>query len=206
LQRYTVPKGGTKTERQSVQKLHVSARASSEPPNFNEIAEDDDFTVITSKKKQPKSKSNLKPTITDAAINTALPSSPAPESRDSGKSEHNMNHFLTAPREKIPPIVIHHHFEGDITSLNKDFHAKFQPLGFTAYRIKSGTACQTSTYKDYLNLQSFLKDNKIPFNLIRTNNSKPYRVVIKGIPQPPLQKPSRRNYMHLGWQFKMSPQ
>jgi hypothetical protein len=116
--------------------------------------------AITSLSSPPKRKKNLiqsKPIITDAAINTALPSSPALESRDSGKSEHNTNHFLTAPTEKIPPIVIHHHFEGDMTGMNKDFHAKFQTLGFTACRIKSGIACQTSTYKDYLNLQSFFK-------------------------------------------------
>jgi hypothetical protein len=55
-------------------------------------------------------------------------------------------------------------------------------LGFRAFKIKSWIACQTSTYKDYLNLRNFLKGNKVPFNLIRTNDSKPYRVVIKGIP------------------------
>jgi hypothetical protein len=96
--------------------------------------------------------------------------------------QHRNNQFLATPRQKIPPVVIHHHFEGDMTRLNKEFHAKFQPMGFTAYRIKSGIACQTSTFKDYLNLKSFLKDNKVPFNLIRSNDSKPCRVVIKGIP------------------------
>jgi hypothetical protein len=69
-----------------------------------------------------------------------------------------------------------------MTRLNKDFHAKFQPVGFTPYRIKSRIACQTSNYKDYPNLQIFLKDKKVPFNLIRSNDSKPYRAVIKGIP------------------------
>jgi hypothetical protein len=44
--------GRTKTVRQSVQKYTVSARAPSEPLDFNKIGEDDDFTVITSKKKQ----------------------------------------------------------------------------------------------------------------------------------------------------------
>jgi hypothetical protein len=111
-----------------------------------------------------------------------LPSSPTPEIHVSGSSEHNQNKFLTAPRQKIPPVVIHHHFQGDMTRLNKDFHSRFQPIGFTTYRIKAGIACQTSTYQDYLNLQSFLKENKVPFNLIKHNDSKPYRVVIKGIP------------------------
>jgi hypothetical protein len=31
-------------------------------------------------------------------------------------------------------------------------------------------------------LQSFLKENNIPLNLIKHKDSKPYRVVIKGIP------------------------
>ncbi|PNF32199.1 hypothetical protein B7P43_G00735, partial [Cryptotermes secundus] len=171
--------GGTKAVRQGAQKPALSARASSEPPNPDEIAEDNDFTVITPKKRKNKAKVN--PPITEAAINTALPSSPAPESRVAGSSEKRTN-FLTAPREKIPPVVIHHHFQGDMTRLNKDFHSKFQPIGFTTYRMKAGIACQTSTYQDYLNLQSFLKESKVPFNLIKHNDSKPYRVVIKGIP------------------------
>jgi hypothetical protein len=79
-------------------------------------------------------------------------------------------------------VVIHHNFLGDMTKLNKDFHSEFQPLGFTAYRIKSGIAWQTFTYQDYLNLQTFLKQSKVPFNLTRHNASKPHRMVIKGIP------------------------
>jgi hypothetical protein len=71
-----------------------------------------------------------------------------------------------------------------MTRLNKDFHFKFQPLGFTAHRIKYGMACETSTYKDYLNLQSFLRYDKVPFNLFTANDCKPYKVVIKGIPPP----------------------
>jgi hypothetical protein len=89
--------------------------------------------------------------------------------------------YLTSQRDKIPPVVIHYNFEGDTTRLKKDFHTKFEPLGFTTYRIKSGIACQTSTLNDYLNLQKFLKDNKVPFNLLKSVNSKPYKVVIKGI-------------------------
>jgi hypothetical protein len=59
---------------QSVQKPTVSARASSEPLDFNEIGEDDDFTVITSRREQ--TEINLKPIITEAAINIALSSCP----------------------------------------------------------------------------------------------------------------------------------
>ncbi|PNF15237.1 hypothetical protein B7P43_G13027 [Cryptotermes secundus] len=151
----------------------------SERPNPGEIAENNDFTVITPKKRQNKTK--VMPTTTETAINTALPSSLTPESRVSGSSERK-NKFLTAPREKIPQLLIHDHFQGDVTRLNKDFHSKFQPIGFTTYRMKVGIACQTSTYQDYLNLQSFLKENKVPFNLIKHNDSKPCRVVNKGIP------------------------
>jgi hypothetical protein len=115
--RGTLFQGGTKSERQSVQKPTVSAKASSEPPNYNETAEDNDFTVITSRKKQSKTK--LMTTITDTAINTALPSSPTPESCNSGMPEHRKNQFLTTPRQKIPPVVIHHHFEGDMTKTQR---------------------------------------------------------------------------------------
>jgi hypothetical protein len=79
-------------------------------------------------------------------------------------------------------VVIHYKFEGDMTKLNKDFHSAFQPLGFSSYRIKSGIGCQTYTLKDYLNLQRFLKDKKVPFNLLQNSNSKPFKAVIKGIP------------------------
>jgi hypothetical protein len=77
----------------------------------------------------------------ETAINTALPSSPTPESHVSGSSAHKTDKFLTTPRQKIPPVVIHHHFQGNMTKLNKDFHSKFQPTGFTTYRIKAGIAC-----------------------------------------------------------------
>jgi hypothetical protein len=112
--------GGTTAVRQDMQKPALSARAASEPPNPDENAEDNDFTVIVAKMRQGKTK--VKPTVSETAINTALPSSPTPESHVSGSTEHKKNHFLTTPRQKIPPVVIHHHFQGDMTRLNKDFH------------------------------------------------------------------------------------
>jgi hypothetical protein len=152
------------------------------PPNPDEITVDDDFTVIKHKKtsKAP-TKPQRTPTISAAALNTSLPSSLTPENKKSGNTQPSKEQFLTTPRQKIPPVVIHHHFQGDMTRLNKDFHTQFQPLGFTTYRMKSGIACQTSTYQDYLNLQTFLKHHKVPFNLIQYNTSKPCRVVLKGI-------------------------
>jgi hypothetical protein len=65
-----------------MQKPALSARAASEPPNPDEIAEDSDFTVITAKKRQSETK--VKPTVSETAINTALPSSPTPESHVTG--------------------------------------------------------------------------------------------------------------------------
>jgi hypothetical protein len=121
--------GGTKASMQGMQKPTLPTGAFSEPPNLDDIAVDNDFTVITTKKKQSKAK--IKPTISETANNNALPSSPTPESHVSGSSEHNKKQFLTAPRQKIPPVVIHHHFIGDMTRLNKDFHSKFQPIGLT---------------------------------------------------------------------------
>jgi hypothetical protein len=171
--------GGTRAVRQGARKPALSARASSEPPNLNEISEDTDFTVVTTERGQ--SKTNGKPNVSETAISIALSSSPTPESHVFGSSVQKTSQFLTAPRQKIPPVVNHHHFQGDMTWLNKDFHSKFQPIGFTTYRIKAGIACQTSTYHDYLDLQSFLKENKVPFNLIK-HDSKPCRVLIKGIP------------------------
>jgi hypothetical protein len=118
--------GGTKAVRQGMQKPALSARAASEPLNLDEIAEDNDFTVITAKKRQGKAK--VKPTVSETAINTALPSSPTPESHISGSTEHKKNQFITTPRQKIPPVVFHLHFQGVITRLNKDVHSE-------AYRL-----------------------------------------------------------------------
>jgi hypothetical protein len=75
---------------------------------MDEIAEADDFTVVTTKKKPRKSKAT--PVVTETVLNTPLPPSPNPET---GSSEHNTTPFLTASRQKIPPVVIHHHFQGD---------------------------------------------------------------------------------------------
>jgi hypothetical protein len=71
-----------------------------------------------------------------------------------------------------------------MTRLNKDFHCKIQPISFTTYRIKVGTARQTSTYQNYLNLHSFLKEKRVPFNFFKHKESRLYRVVIQGIPPP----------------------
>jgi hypothetical protein len=90
-----------------------------------------------------------------------------------------------------------------MTKLNKDFHTEFQPIGFTAYRLKSGIACQTSTYRDYLNLQSFLKQRNVPFNLIRLNASKPYRVVIRGVPPYTPPNTIREELSALGFAVKL---
>jgi hypothetical protein len=184
--------GGTKAVRQGMWKPALSAKAASEPTNLDEIAVDNGFTVITAKKRQNKTK--IKPTTSETAINTALPPSPTHESHASGSSDQKQNHFLITPRKKIRPVVIHHHFQCDMTRLNKDFHSKFQPIGFTTYRIKAGIACETSTYQDYINFQSFLKENKVPFK------------VIKGIPPTNPVKPFRMNYLPLGWQFKTPSQ
>jgi hypothetical protein len=187
--------GGTTATRQGAQKPASSAGAPAEQPSLDVIEEDDDFTVITPKQKRRKPKATA--TISEAAITTALPSTPTPVNRVSGNSPHK-NQFLSAPREKIPPVVIRRHFQVDMTRLNKDFHSQFQPIGFTTYRIKAGIACQTSTYQDYINLQSFLKQNKVPFNLIKHNSSKPYRMVIKGIPSTTLPKTIQDGLLSLG--------
>ncbi|PNF32700.1 hypothetical protein B7P43_G12963, partial [Cryptotermes secundus] len=41
------------------------------------------------------------------------------------------------------------------------------------YRIKAGIACQTSMYQDYLNLQSFLKENKLQPEIIFQQDGAP---------------------------------
>jgi hypothetical protein len=64
--------------------------------------------------------------------------------------------------------------------------------------MKAGIACQTSTYQDYFNLQTLLK-KKVPFNLIKYNDSKPYRVVIKGIPPTTLSKAIQDELLVLGF-------
>jgi hypothetical protein len=161
----------------------VSAPVPSELPEPDSIREDEDFTVQISRKKKNNSLKVTSSGVSPDAINTSLLPSPTPQpSTETSRKSQSPGHYLTSPRDKIPPVVIHYNFEGDMTRLNKDFHATFQPLGFTTYRMKSGIACQTSTLKDYLNLQKFLKDNNVPFNLLKSANSKPYKVVIKGIP------------------------
>jgi hypothetical protein len=82
-------RGEIEAARQGAQKPALSARASSESPDLYDIAEDNDFTDITTK---------IKPTISETAINTALSSSPTPESHAYGSSERKKNKFLTSPR------------------------------------------------------------------------------------------------------------
>jgi hypothetical protein len=107
----------------------------------------------------------------DEASNVALPPSPTVSSPD--KPHSPATPFLTALRDKILHVVTHYNFEGDPTRLNKEFHSKYQPIGFSTYQVKSSIACQTSAYKDYLNIQKFLKENKMPFKLLKRDIAKP---------------------------------
>jgi hypothetical protein len=72
--------------------------------------------------------------------------------------------------------------------------------------MEAGKACQTSTYQDSLNLQSFLNGKKVPFNLIKHNDTKSHRVVIKGIPPTTLSKDIQDELLTLGFAVqKTSP-
>jgi hypothetical protein len=188
--------GGTKTPKLDAQKPVSSSRVPADPPNVDDFAMDDDFTVIKTKKNPTTPKTT--PLVTESAINTTLPSSLTLVNQESGGSQHNKNQFLTASRQKIPPVIIHHHFQCDIARPNKDIHTQLQPIGLTTYRMKAGIACQTSTYQDYLNQQTFLKQHKVPFNLIKHNDSKPYRLVIKGIPPTTPSKAIQNELLALG--------
>jgi hypothetical protein len=91
-------------------------------------------------------------------------------------------------------VVIHRLFGGDMIRLNKDIPSEFQRVCFKTYIMKANVACQTSTYKDYLNLQSFLKKTeKMPFNLLAVNDYEPYRMGIKRI-----RPTSSLNWLYLG--------
>jgi hypothetical protein len=172
--------GGTKVNKDPTEAVPVAETDSVSAPAVPAPSDDEDFTVKISRKKQKRLLKSASVAISEEALNAILPATPPPQTPD--KSHSPAASYLSAPREKIPPVIIHHHFEGDMTKINKEFHAKFQPLGFTTYRIKSGIACQTSTFGDYINLQKFLKENQVPFNLLRSTGAKPYKVVIKGIP------------------------
>jgi hypothetical protein len=54
--------------------------------------------------------------------------------------------------------------------------------------------------------KSFLKGNKVPFNLIKHNDSKPYRVVTKGIPPATPPKAILDELLALVLRFNMSRQ
>ena len=169
LPMFTVPKEAPKQQKK--QKVirtsradSDSATATSEPPNHEIIRKDDGVSVRTARKKETKS-ANQTPSasVLDEASNVAPPPSPTVSSPD--KPQSPATPFLTAPTDKILPVVIHYNFEGDPTRLNKEFHSKYQPIGFSTYRVKSGIVCQTSAYKDYLNTFNAVVD------LSRFNNS-----------------------------------
>jgi hypothetical protein len=169
------------TQAQAKKADSVSAQPTTQPSaDLNNISEDKDFIVQVSRKnrKNPSKPSTV--TVSEEAVTTSLPLSPTSQPQNQAHAtpqnapQTPSRAYLTAPPDKIPPVVIHHHFDGDMTRLNKEFHSKFQPLGFTVYRIKAGIACQTSTLNDYVNHQRFLKENKVPFNLPQSKSVKPY--------------------------------
>jgi hypothetical protein len=61
--------------------------------------------------------------ISEEAINAIPPETPTPQTPD--KSHSPAASYLSGPREKIPPVIIHHHSEDNMTKINKQFHSKF---------------------------------------------------------------------------------
>jgi hypothetical protein len=121
-------------------------------------------------------------TASEEAITTSLPPSTTLQQNQASVTPQTSSRVnTTAPRDKTPTVVIHHHFEGDMARLKKDFHNKFQRTCSTAYRVKDSIQCQTSTPNDYIELQRFIKGNRGPFSLLQSANAKTYIVVIKGI-------------------------
>ena len=100
-------------------------------PDHGIIREDDGVTVRTARKKETKSASHTpSASVLDEASNVAL--SPSPNVSSPEKLQSPATPFLTAPRhEKILPVVIHYNFEGDPPRINKEFHSKYQPIGFS---------------------------------------------------------------------------
>jgi hypothetical protein len=104
--------------RQGAEKPALSATASSEPPNLDEIAKDSNFTVTTTKMKQSKTK--IKPSIRKTVINTVLPSSFTLESYVSFSSYRTQpenpacRHTQSLPRRH--------------DQTEQSFHSKFQPI------------------------------------------------------------------------------
>jgi hypothetical protein len=77
-------------------------------------SDEEDFTVKISRKKQK--------TISKGGFKCHPACDSPPQTTD--KSHCPAASYLSAPREKIPPVIIHH-FGDDVTKINKEFHAKF---------------------------------------------------------------------------------
>jgi hypothetical protein len=117
-----------------------------------------------------------------ASSNLAVNQSVSQSISESLKSPAAM--YLAGPSGKISPVIIHHHFDGDKTRINREFHSKFQSLCVTTLRIRSGIACQTFTSNGYVNTQKFLTENKALFSMLGRAGAKPYKLIIKRISPP----------------------
>jgi hypothetical protein len=101
----------------------------------------------------PGTKTN--PIIKEDSMNTELSLSREPVLHVSGNLKQNFKKFLIIPRQKVP------------LKINYYFPDKFQYIIFTAYRIKSGIACQIHINEDYLTCKTFCEE--IKFHLILLN-------------------------------------
>jgi hypothetical protein len=178
--------GGTKVNKGPTEAVPIAEADSVSAPAVTAPSEDEDFTVQISRRKQKKSLKSASVAISEEAINAILPATPTPQTPD--KSHSPAASYLSAPREKIPHVIIHHHFEGDMTKINKEFHAKFQPLGFTTYRIKAGIACQTSTFGDHINSKNSSRRTRGPLICFEARVLSLTGWSLKGSHPPPLPK------------------
>lgn len=86
----------------------------------------------------------------------------------------------TGAAAKIPAITIYPD-NTRLAEINRQFKAKYDPYFFMAIKVKDGVRLQTSTYKDYINLQRFLEEHNVPHHIYRLSNERTYKVVLRGI-------------------------
>ena len=61
------------------------------------------------------------------------------------------------------------------------FIARYSPFTFHCQKDSQGTLVKLSTRKDFINLEKHLTNMEVPYTLLPNFNSKPYRIVLKGL-------------------------
>ena len=128
------------------------------------------------RKEKKRRRTNHKP-----AEDAILPASQA--SSQGNIPTQSQNTFMTEQvGNKLPPIIIHKEYAGNMTILDREFKAKYNSnFQLVCTLVRAGVSVQVTTRQDFVNLLKLLTEKNVPHHILK-EPGKVFSIVIRGVP------------------------